>query len=304
MKKLTERQQLRILNERNMEVYKRNDMIQKARFSLSVVEQRAVLYAISKIQPEDTYLKEYTFNLKEFYRVIGWEKESYSDFKNMLKKLRDKSWWITLPDGKTESAVSWFSTVRSNESKGKVTVKFHEDMMPYLIELAEQNVFYTSFNLAYVLPMSSQYAPRLYEILKSYSNNEDWFFEIDEIKYLLDCENYKNYNDFQRRALEPAVADINKYSDICVHYEEQREGRGGKVVRIYFYLSKKTKSEIALAEDKVKEALDGPVDLQTFREDYANSEKAKFREEREKAKEQERASQERLSHYGPRKNRS
>lgn len=292
MKKLSERQQLQVANERNMEVFKHNDMIQKARFSLSVQEQRTVLYAISKIQPEDTYLKEYVFDIKDFYNVIGWKNESYTEFKNMIGKLSDKGWTITLPDG-TDSRVRWFTTARSNKRTGKVTLEFHKDMMPYLIELAKQNVFYTSFNLKYVLPMSCQYAPRLYEILKSYGNNEEWFFEIDDLKRLLDCQNYVRFPDFRRYVLEPAINEINKYTDLCVRYEDQREGR--KVTRIYFYLSEKTKSEVWAAEREVVRALDGQRSDEEIRKDLANSEKAKFHAEREKAKEEDRVLQERLN---------
>ena len=208
MKNLEKQERAR--EERALQVYKRNDMIQKARFTLTIQEQRSVLYAISKIKPEDTYLNEYTFELQDFYRVIGWNKESYNEVKAMLKGLTDKSWWITLPTGE-ESVVRWFTTVRVNKSSGKVTIKFHEDMMPYLIQLAKGKEFYTSYQLQYVLPMSSQYGPRLYEILKSYqSNNRQWFFTVEDLKHRLDCANYKNFADFKRRALDPAVEEINK----------------------------------------------------------------------------------------------
>lgn len=299
MARRSDQKQAQIDFEREMEVFKRNDLIQKARFTLTVVEQRSVLYAISKIQPEDTYLKEYTFEIKDFYDVIGWKNESYTAFKAMLKKLRDRSWWILMPDGKTESAVSWFSTVRSNESKGKVTVKFHEDMMPYLVELAKQNTFYTSFNLKYVLPMSSQFGPRLYELLKSYSNNEEWFFEVDELKKRLDCENYKNYADFKRFALDPAVKDINKYSDLRVNYDAFKDGV--KYSRIVFYIESKTNLEIAKVERVISDTLDGGVteeDLLKQREMFANSGKAKFLKEHRQAIKEERQAQDRLSWLG------
>lgn len=232
--------------EREAEVFKHNDMIQKARFSLSIQEQRTVLYAISKIQPADTYLKEYTFEIKDFYNMIGWSNQSYTEFKAMLKGLSDKSWWVTIKreDGSEyESLVRWFTTVRSDKRSGKVTIKFHEDMMPFLIQLAKGQSFYTRFQLQYVLPMSSQYSPRLYEILKSYQyNNHRWFFDVDDLKRLLDCERYTNFNDLKRRVLDPAVEEINKYTDIAIFYVAEKEGR--KVARVNFFMEKKTESEI------------------------------------------------------------
>lgn len=260
MAKLSERQQMKVDAEREMAIYKRDDMIQKARFSLTVQEQRTILYAISKIKPEDTYLTEYTFDIKEFYDVIGWEKESYTEFKAMLKGLTDKSWWATIDDKGTESVLRWFTTARSNKRSGKVTVEFHKDMMPYLLQLADQGVFYTSYNLQYVLPMQSQYSPRLYELLKSYQkNNREWFFETEELKRLLDCQTYDRWPDFRRRVLEPAVEEINKYTDINIAYDTEKEGR--RVARVIFYMAHKSKEALIAAKIEGSNAMDGQMDI-------------------------------------------
>ena len=278
--------------ERSLEVFKRNDMIQKARFSLSIQEQRTVLYAISKIQPTDTYLKEYTFEIKDFYNVIGWSNQSYTEFKAMLKALSDKSWWITLPTGE-ESLVRWFTTARSNKRSGKVTLEFHKDMMPYLVQLAQGTDFYTKYQLQYVLPMSSQYSPRLYEILKSYQyNNRQWFFDIDELKHLLDCESYTNFNDFKRRALDPAVEEINKYTDIAICYSVTKNGR--KVIKVNFQLAGKTSSEILKTQREIAEELGQLTMDEMLKElDKQRAGEDKFWAERRQAEAEERALQER-----------
>lgn len=262
MSTLAQREQAH--EERSLEVYKRNDMIQRARFTLSIQEHRTVLYAISKIQPADTYLKEYTFEIKDFYRVIGWDKESYTEFKQMLKALSDKSWWATIKrnDGtEFESLVRWFTTVRSDKRSGKVTIKFHEDMMPYLVQLAQGTEFYTKYQLQYVLPMSCIYSPRLYEILKSYQyNNIRWFFDVDELRRLLDCQNYERWPDFRRYALEPAVEEINKYTDLKIAYKVEKTGR--RVSRVIFGMLEKTDGELLETQRVVSEALDGQMSIE------------------------------------------
>ncbi len=285
MPKISRHKQERIAEERSLSVFKRDDMIQKARFNLTVQEQRAILYAISKIQPEDTYLTEYTFELKDFYKIIGWDKESYNELKAMLKGLTDKSWWAEIDNNGTESVLRWFTTARTNKRSGRVTIKFHEDMMPYLLQLVEQGAFYTSYNLKYVLPMSSKHSPRLYEILKSYQkNNQQWFFPIEQLKKLMYCESYTNYGNFKIRVLEPAVEEINKYTDIVVAYDEIRDGRGNKVVRIEFYMAGKTTLEQLAAEDAIQTELDGQLDLISALEDVQGSVKAQFTADRWRAK--------------------
>lgn len=259
-RKLSERQELQKQAGREMSVYKRDDMIQKSRHQLSAREQKCVTYAISKIKPTDEVFQEYTFDIRDFYDLCGIQKESYTELKAMLLSLKSKSWWMPIDDKGTESAVSWFSTVRTNKKSGLVTIKFHEDMMPFLLHLTGQDHFYTGYSLRYMLPMSSQYAPRLYELLKSYQKNRmTWFFETEELKRLLNAENYKNFNDFSKRVLVPAVEEVNKYTDLKIAYDTKKEGR--RVARVEFYMAKKQGKELIEAKRAGEEVLDGQMDL-------------------------------------------
>lgn len=275
----------KLRDERSLEVYKRNDMIQKARFTLSVQEQKAILYAVSKIKPGDTHFEEYEFDIKKFYAICGIENRSYNRFRDVMQKLSDKSWFLTLPSGE-ETLVRWFDVFRPNKKSGKVKIAFHRDMMPFLLDLAESGEYYTSYKLQHVLPMKSQYSPRLYELLKSYENNKEWFFEIDTLKRLLGCENYKNFNDFKRFALEPAVREINRYADLCIFYQEQKVGK--KVVRIYFFLDEKTPDEMYETRKLIEEELD-QVYMDDIYDEVETSPEEKFREERRKVRQAEAA---------------
>lgn len=260
-RKLSERQTLQRDAAREMTVAKRDDMVQKGRHQLSVREQRCVLYAISKIKPEDTAFQEYTFSLSDFYTLCGLADQSYTELKAILKGLRDRSWIAVTDDKGTESTVSWFNKVRTNKREGRVTIRFDDDMMPYLLQLTKQNAFYTSYNLQYVLPMSSQYSPRLYELLKSYQkNNREWFFPLEELKLLLDSENYKRWPDFRRFALEPAVEEINQYTDINIAWDVEKEGK--KVTRVIFYMADKSDDALLNAKRAIRDKLDGQLTVE------------------------------------------
>lgn len=277
-KKFSERQNMQVRTGREMEVYKANDMVQKGRHELSLQEQKCVLYAISKIKPEDTVFQEYTFELADFYRMCGLQNESYTELKAILQGLSDRSWWATIDDKGTESLIRWFSTLRTNKRSGKVTIKFHEDMMPFLLEVTKQNKFFTHYQLKYILPMKSQYAIRLYEILKSYQrNNIEWFFDIDKLKKQLNCENYNRFPDFRRWVIEPAVADINEFTDIKIAWDTQKEGR--KVARVVFYMVGKKKDELLEAEKAISDTLDGQIDILELLTGEQNSVKAQFMRE-------------------------
>jgi plasmid replication initiation protein len=176
------------------------------------------------------------FSVAEFCKVIGADDDSggnYAYIKNTLKRLRDRSVWVTLDDG-SETTLAWISKVTANKQSGLVKIRLDDDMKPYLLDLQEN---FTQYNLIYTLAMRSQYSTRLYELLKSYQYKKYVIFDIEELKRLLFAENYKNGKDFRKRVLDTAAREINKLADIWVTYELIKEGR--KFVEIRFDIHQK-----------------------------------------------------------------
>lgn len=246
---------------RQMQIYKSNEMVQRGRMNLSLQEQRCVLFAISYIKPDDSCFREYKIDLNLFYHACGLRKESYTELKKILYNLSNKAWEIPMiNDPDTVSYVRWFSTLRTNKKNGIVTIKFHEDMMPYLLNLVKNGEFYTHYELKWVLPMSSQYSIQLYELLKSYQrNNLRWYFEVEELKEKLCCTNYEKFGNLKQRVIDPAVTEINKYGDICVSYRLIKNGRGGRVTHIEFLLQAKNIAELDAAMLAGSKVLDGSI---------------------------------------------
>jgi len=231
----TENENFLLEKERNYFVVKSNELIQNSRFQLSLQEQKIVLYLISKIRPEDIELKSYTFEISEFCKLCGLDAGSGANYKYIrqtLKNLRDKSIWITLPDG-SETTFAWVEQVTLYQKSGKAVIKINENMKPFLIDLQER---FTKFELFYTLIMKSQYSPRLYEIMKSYEFVKEKTFTLEEIKKILAAEMYKNYADFKRRVIDVAIKEINELTDIKVFYKPNKKGK--TVVSITFFIEK------------------------------------------------------------------
>lgn len=278
-KKLSDKEETKKIVERKLVVAKRDDMLQHSRHNLTVQEYRCVTYVLSKIKPTDTSFTEYVFDFKDFYTLCGLKSDSYTHLKTTLRGILQKVWWLKNKDG-TEVSVRWFDKVLLDSKNQKVYISLDKDLMPYFLELAKQqqenNMFFTQFNLNVVLPMKSQYSSRLYEVLKSYQkNNDEWYFEPDELKYLLDCQNYKNWKDFRVRALEPAIAEINTFGDIKVGYTTELKGR--KVVKVIFFMAKKNKEALYKAQSNINKVLDGET-LEERSERIAKAAEEKIRE--------------------------
>lgn len=226
--------------QRNFKVVKANQIIQKARYDLNIVELKSFAYIVSKIKPTDKLDQEYTINIKDFCQVCGMDYKNggnYQFIKNTLKELRDKSFWLIDENG-VETTVGWLQKVRINKGSGKIVVKFDEDIQKYVIGLFEN---FTQYSLLSTLPMKSSYSFRMFEILKSYAFAKSHTFDIDSLKKCIAAEHYVNFKDFRKKVLEVAVKEINEYTDIEVSWEPVNKGR--KVVALKFNIRTRSDNE-------------------------------------------------------------
>lgn len=213
-----------IFESRDLMVVKANALIQKSRFSLSLQEQRIILYIISKIKPDDKELNAISISYKEFCSVCGIDISAggfyYNEIKTVIKSLADKSIWIK-KDNDTEVLVRWIEKPTINKTDG-IKIKLDDDLMPYLIELKNH---YTQYALINILCCKSKYGIRLYELLKSYANLRSIKFSIEELKEKLGAETYTNFTNFKTKVLIPALSDIELYTDIKVSVIYEKKGR-------------------------------------------------------------------------------
>jgi plasmid replication initiation protein len=245
-RKMTPEESFEIKKSKGYLVVKSNDLIQRNRFELSLPEQKTVAYICSMIQPMQTeesgFQLEYEFKIREYCKICGIDYDNgknYQDVKATLKKLRDKSMWLTLPDG-SETTVGWLAKATTNKKSGIAHIKLDEDMVPYLFDLKQK---FTQYQLYNVLGMKSAFSVRIYELMKSYSFRHTITFELDELKKLLMVEDVKSYNrfpDFRRKILEKAQLEINELTDINIEFEPIKTSR--KVTSIKFIIEEKFKN--------------------------------------------------------------
>lgn len=220
---------------RNFIVVKANDIIRKARYDLSLQELKIMSFCFSMIKPNDGLDTTYTFSIVEFCKACGIDYangKNYSNVKESIMSVVSKAFWILEPDG-SEVTVHWLEKARINRGNGKIEIRFDEDLKKYIFNLFKG---FTQYELLCVLPMKSQYSFRIYELLKSYAFTHQHRFSIEELKKLLMAERYVNFKDFRKKVIEPAVKEINEYTDLKINWEPEKDGR--KVVAVTFHIVK------------------------------------------------------------------
>jgi hypothetical protein len=140
------------------------------------------------------------------------------------------------------------------ERTGELTYMFPSGLEDRLAEPA----LYSYISLRVIYQFESKYALILYEILKRYADRAAaepyWAVKTSELRDLLGCrERLKDWKDFRRRALDPALEEVDQLSEFAVEVFETRQGGGrggGKVVGVTFRIRRKERQE---AEITVRE---------------------------------------------------
>lgn len=265
MQKKKENTRALILKQREYPVKKANEIIQRAKFDLSLQESKLLSYIISKVRPDDTDLTEYTFSVKEYCQVIGIDYKNgnnYIKIKESLKNLRDKSFWMMDENG-VESTVGWLEKAKIYKGSGKIAVRLDPDLQKYLLGMINN---YTQYSLLFTIPMKSNYSLRLYELLRSYAFTKSHTFDLEDLKDLLHANTYDHFKDFRVKVIEIAIKEINLYTDLDVSWEPIYKGK--KVTQVKFNMIQRDMIATIEAEYRARDQIEGQISI--FDYDYYN----------------------------------
>jgi len=223
----------------NRLVVKSNDLI-SANYSLNLNEQKMVLYAITKLDKNKDKFNAIDLNIREFIELLDITDRNYEQIRNIARGLRRKE--IIIDTDRFEYITGWFSGVTFDKSNGDMTIRFDDDLVPYLLKLKEK---FTRYELKNILSLKSAYSIRVYELLKQYENIGKREFKLEKLKECLGLkkDEYSRIYDFERRVLKVAKEEINRDTDIKIDYEKIKTGR--KITSISFTIEPKdTEKEV------------------------------------------------------------
>ncbi|EIJ37028.1 replication initiation protein [Thiothrix nivea] len=207
----------------SLQVIRKSNELIEARYRLSIWEQRLVLTLLTQISPKDEDFKRYKIGISDLANL--WELDGnyanaiYEEVQNAADSLVGRT--IQLSDDPAISeTVSWLSYVKYRRGSGEVEMEFHSSLKPYLLQLQKH---FTQYQLGHVVNFKKQYTIRIYELLKmeafkatggSFSKT----FKYTELRVLLalDEKEYKMFNDFKKRIIDPSVQEICAHTDLNI----------------------------------------------------------------------------------------
>jgi len=211
-----------------------------SKYKLNPAEIKFVMLAISKIDSKNKsdFKEEYFIPKAEISSAFGTQQDT-THLKTFAKKLMSKPLEIETSTGWV--IFNFFSKVEYIRNDGLFKVRIDGDLKPYLLELKEN---FVKTDLKYIMNMTSQYAVRMYQLLKQSQKLGGRDFILSELQDVLQVpKSYtKKYNHFKEKVLDVAVEQINKNTDFKVRYEVKKIGR--RVNEINFYIKTKEKDEV------------------------------------------------------------
>jgi plasmid replication initiation protein len=136
----------------------------------------------------------------------------------------------------------WVFHVKYYDGEGFVDLGFSPNVIPYLTLLSQR---FTSYELQHITQLNSSYAIRLYELLKQFAQNGERVIPLEWFKERLElADQYPRFFDLKRRVIQPAVNEINAYTDLEVKWDTVRKGR--KVMSLMFTFNETKQTKLPL----------------------------------------------------------
>ena len=111
------------------------------------------------------------------------------------------------------------------DTQGYIKFQLADDVFSMIGQLKD---CFTRYRLSKTAQLTSVYAIRLYEMMIQWQSTKVVpVIELNTLRERLAIEEheYPRVYDFKNRVLDPAIKQINKYTDITVSYEQHKQGR-------------------------------------------------------------------------------
>jgi len=214
-----------------------------SKYKLNPAEIKFVMLAISKIDSikDKKYKEQYLIPISEISSAFG-TKQNETNLKTFAKKLMSKPLEIETPTG--WAVYNFFSKVEYIRNEGTFRVRIDGDLKPYLLELKKN---FVKTDLKYIMNMTSQYAVRMYQLLKQYQKLGGREFILAELQDVLQVpKSMFVFNNFKTKVLDTSIEQINKNTDLTVKYEVVKIGR--RVNEIHFSIKTKDQNELQISK--------------------------------------------------------
>ncbi|BDD02491.1 replication initiation protein [Persicobacter psychrovividus] len=233
-------------------IVKSNSLIESKNY-FSLTQQRIISLALAQIPKGQEKFEWMNFPFNDLYpkgsKIGGTQ---YKAVKQAIRTMGSLSIFIQKESGEWHNIP--FLQARGNDKTRLIEIKFVDDARDLLLNLSGN---FTKYLLRSVSMFESSYSFRIYELCKQHLFKgqrectmaflrqrlgllvafEDKGYKDEEIEAMLSSGKVKTkyglFNNFNKRILEVAQAEINKHSDIWITYEKVKRGKTIHAIKFF-----------------------------------------------------------------------
>lgn len=233
-------------------IRKANELVE-ARYRFDIWEMRVFAKMLMSIKTSDKDLHKYHIHISEIIKDFNLSDagDNYLAIKDAANKLLTKiieiekqssngAKWVRIP---LLIAVEGF---KNKEEGNYISVQFHPELKPFLMELKER---YLQYDIRNLWGLTSVYSVRMYELLKQYERIGKRHFDLDNLRLILGInpEEYKLYGHFKSKVILKAQNDLREVTDIHFTFKEKKDSR--RVVGLTFQILKNETIQLSALEN-------------------------------------------------------
>ena len=205
--------------------------------------QRKMINGLIFIAQKNPESEIFETNAEYLKKICGFNLESNSYMQEQLKKIKDISFEFNyLEKDKTVvwSTYDLLSEITFEFGSGKIKFAFPPTLRKNILNPA----MYAPLNIILIAGLKCSYAIVLYEFLRDYLTAHSVpIMTIEDFRNILGISKneYKLFQNFKVKVLNPATEEVNLKTDINCRYELLKEtGIRNKYSHIRFFVNKKT----------------------------------------------------------------
>ncbi|MGL5718878.1 MAG: replication initiation protein [Paraclostridium sp.] len=218
------------MSSKNKRILMKHNDIVNGKYEITVNSNRVFTYLLYEFQ-KDLDKSRLTCEIsreKLASLVNGNVDKTVKGLTTILMNLRKKDLFLMdeLQDGSIDFIAGGFidnATYNNKTDKFKVVAdaRIHKLLHRYLED------GYTPINLEIWLSLKNRYSQRLYDLLRAWTGTKTTVnYSIGRLRELMLLENkYKQYPDFRKRVVIPAIEELNATGYFEIRYEENKKGR-------------------------------------------------------------------------------
>ena len=225
--------------------------ITNTRYKLTARQQKLLLYAIAMIEPNAAEFGKIRVSVEDYAALTGLDTDNlYRELRETALAIREAPLVVDHVEPGMKKPMrrhsAWFEYVDEADGSGFVTIKLTSWLKPYLLQVRRE---FFQFQLGFALDLKSEYSIRLYQYLKRWEFAKRRTISVEELRLEVGATeidrkgnivrvNLEQYKHLKSRAINPAVEEINRETDLSVSYTETRFPRSKAIQSLTFTINK------------------------------------------------------------------